>query len=116
MNLFKDDVSSPEDLMVLAKLPSLSRGRYSPRNECFLPVSFLQRVLVMGPETVLLQKGQAPGEAEAAPWPYLVNWTQCLATSMARGRRRRLGRVPLSHSATLSHTQTSLHTFLELSK
>lgn len=64
VNFSRVDSSSPEDLVVLAELPSPAAGA-SPRTKHFLPVSFLllQRMLVGRPDLGLsFQKGRAPGE------------------------------------------------------
>lgn len=113
VDLFRDDVSSPEDLMVLANLPSLSRGRYSPRNQRFLPVTFLQRVQSWS------QRQSCPS-GRASPWrgqgcPLAVSGDLDAVFGDVCGQRQdKMSYLP--HSATLSHAQTSLHALLEVCK
>lgn len=64
------DGSSPEDLMVLAELPSLSRGGSWPREQalpaCFLPV-------VAENDSLFLSEWSGPRRDEGAPRLYPVN-------------------------------------------
>lgn len=112
-SLFRDNGSSPEDLLVSAELPSLSGQALPARVPPVAAESATWGQRPRCPFTV----GRDP-EAEAAPWLYLVNRTQCLVTFVAKDRIRclfghqirfRLGLLCLTQRIFISHADIPAH-------